>query len=310
MLRPLLLHCMPARIAATLCKVVAAPVQASHKSALDTRLHGTRPNTADRYLSPMESAISKRAQLLHQFPQELLKVVGVSFDNRQDAVSRLEKGQGLAFVREPENPYDPQAVGVTTLNGVSIGHVPRDRTGPFVHSITFGRVASVGQSAKSLWGCTAEVQPKAPPMTVIPVPDNLTGHIDVAEALEGTPGWNNVKKEIVERFQGRCAISGEHTVSVSERWEVDNENAVMKLIGFVLQCRQVTRVQRMLESGENLESVLQAMNRWRAEDVATYLDGVCKAQGRMKGTNWKLDLGILRKDMNLVIPDQFAKFLV
>jgi single-stranded-DNA-specific exonuclease len=40
------------------------------------------------------------------------KIVGVTFEGRQDAISALQPGEELALVREPNNPADPQAVAV------------------------------------------------------------------------------------------------------------------------------------------------------------------------------------------------------
>ncbi len=40
------------------------------------------------------------------------KLAGVTFEGRQDSVAGLEPGIALRLVREPENPYDPNAIGV------------------------------------------------------------------------------------------------------------------------------------------------------------------------------------------------------
>ena len=40
------------------------------------------------------------------------KVVGVTFEGRQDLVAGLRPGETLALVREPHNPYDPNAIAV------------------------------------------------------------------------------------------------------------------------------------------------------------------------------------------------------
>ncbi len=53
------------------------------------------------------------------------KVVGVTFENRQSALSMLESGVELALVREPENEYDPNAISVRLLNGTQLGFLNR-----------------------------------------------------------------------------------------------------------------------------------------------------------------------------------------
>jgi single-stranded-DNA-specific exonuclease len=51
-------------------------------------------------------------------------VVGES--HYQDAVRRCRKGDRLVLKREPENPYDKNAVAVLRENGDLIGYLARD----------------------------------------------------------------------------------------------------------------------------------------------------------------------------------------
>lgn len=51
------------------------------------------------------------------------KVVGVSFGERQRAAAGLAPGQPLRLVREPENPHDPAAVRVETVDGCVLGYL-------------------------------------------------------------------------------------------------------------------------------------------------------------------------------------------
>ena len=55
----------------------------------------------------------------------LIRVAGVSFGDRQQVISRLSLKEAVRFRRDPENPYDYNAVKVETLNGEQIGFVPR-----------------------------------------------------------------------------------------------------------------------------------------------------------------------------------------
>lgn len=54
-----------------------------------------------------------------------VKVVGVTFDNRQATIARLMPGQGVTLQREPDNRYDPNAVAVVTLDGAPAGYLPK-----------------------------------------------------------------------------------------------------------------------------------------------------------------------------------------
>ena len=48
----------------------------------------------------------------------------------------LQIGDRLAFFREPENPYDAQAIVIKTTDSVKIGYVPRQDNVIFARLIT------------------------------------------------------------------------------------------------------------------------------------------------------------------------------
>jgi hypothetical protein len=53
------------------------------------------------------------------------KIVGVSFEGRQDVVARLRRGDRVWLDREPNNPYDANAISVCRENGEQIGYLNR-----------------------------------------------------------------------------------------------------------------------------------------------------------------------------------------
>lgn len=57
-----------------------------------------------------------------------LPACGETYDNedgssRQDEIARLEPGDLLFLVREPENPHDPLAVAIHSERGVCVGYI-------------------------------------------------------------------------------------------------------------------------------------------------------------------------------------------
>ncbi len=52
------------------------------------------------------------------------RVSGVTFNGRQELISRISPGTPLRLVREPQNPYDPHAVKVVTEEGWHLGYLP------------------------------------------------------------------------------------------------------------------------------------------------------------------------------------------
>lgn len=72
-----------------------------------------------------ETAALRRART-HARPTAFVNVAGVTFEGRQRVVRSLRSGDPLLFVPEPDNPFDPGAIAVLTLDGASVGYVPRD----------------------------------------------------------------------------------------------------------------------------------------------------------------------------------------
>lgn len=54
------------------------------------------------------------------------RVVGVTYENRQDVIASMEENEDILLVREPENPFDLNAISVTRRNGRQIGYIPRE----------------------------------------------------------------------------------------------------------------------------------------------------------------------------------------
>lgn len=63
----------------------------------------------------------------------------------------LQIGDRLAFFREPENPYDAQAIVIKTTGGAKIGYVPRQ------DNVIFARLMDAG---KLLFGRITEKEKK------------------------------------------------------------------------------------------------------------------------------------------------------
>jgi len=53
------------------------------------------------------------------------KIVGVSFERRQDSVAGLTVGSGLELERQPENPHDPNAIAVR-YGALQLGYLRRE----------------------------------------------------------------------------------------------------------------------------------------------------------------------------------------
>ena len=70
----------------------------------------------------------KRAALAHAGGghEQTVKLVGVTRENCPQVVARLKLGERLALHRQPDNPFDPNAIGVYTAAGEKAGYIPKD----------------------------------------------------------------------------------------------------------------------------------------------------------------------------------------
>jgi len=55
-----------------------------------------------------------------------VKLVGVTFENRQEKLKRLSDLDSLYLIREPDNKYDANAILVTLEDGTDVGYIPRE----------------------------------------------------------------------------------------------------------------------------------------------------------------------------------------
>ena len=56
----------------------------------------------------------------------ITKLVGVTFENRQENINKIRTGETVLLIREPNNPYDENAIAVKTRSGLSLGHIKRE----------------------------------------------------------------------------------------------------------------------------------------------------------------------------------------
>lgn len=70
------------------------------------------------------------------------KIVGTTFENRQDILAHLEGSESLRVRREPENKYDPRAVAVDVdIKGVwyPVGYIAKDKNKDIAKALDAGR---------------------------------------------------------------------------------------------------------------------------------------------------------------------------
>ena len=69
----------------------------------------------------------------------------------EELAKYLNVDDRLNFLREPDNPYDPKAIVIKTVNGVKIGYVPKN------DNVVFSRLMDAG---KLLFGKIVSIETK------------------------------------------------------------------------------------------------------------------------------------------------------
>lgn len=79
-------------------------------------------------------------------------VAGTShIEGMDELAAYLKPDDKLVFFREPDNPYDPQAIAIKNSHGMKIGYVPR------ADNVVFARLMDAG---KLLFGRITEMKKK------------------------------------------------------------------------------------------------------------------------------------------------------
>ena len=91
------------------------------------------------------------------------KIVGVSFEGRQNTVATLEPEEELSLVRDRENPYDSQAIQVVRSSGEQVGFIRKQIAGVLAPLMDSGvvykaRVMQVTGDAKTSRGANIIVE--------------------------------------------------------------------------------------------------------------------------------------------------------
>lgn len=92
------------------------------------------------------------------------KIVGVTFENRQERIHSLQEGEALVLLREPTNPYDANAIQVQTEQKEVLGYLNAALAAvlaPFMSAISYeAQVASISGKDQKNWGVNIAVWSK------------------------------------------------------------------------------------------------------------------------------------------------------
>jgi len=242
---------------------------------------------------------------------------GVTFGDRQTAVSALTVGTPVLLVREPENEADAGAVAVLSSTGTSLGYVPRHLTEAFVHDTTPGRVAAVGRNEAGIWWAVAHTKPVTPglaadlcPVPAGPeVPASFRATPNLSQLLSGSI-WDTLRRDAYKRANLRCVVcdapkEGPGDLRAIEVWRHDPALRVSRLRSIhalCTACHGVARLRRDNSSSsggrgsERQVQQLQKVNGWDRGQAEGYIAWVHTERSRRAALGpWTADCSLLRE---------------
>jgi hypothetical protein len=144
-----------------------------------------------------------------------LQVRGVSFsnetsgDSRQALLKHVAPFDPILFAKEPDNPFDPNAVAVLCTRG-QVGFVPGDMTAHFEHECSpgyFEWAASAGGVGDALIGASVIAMPGLRAAYTQALPRELMPWADLSSHLPASL-WAQVESLQLEATFGRCQVTG------------------------------------------------------------------------------------------------------
>jgi len=208
-----------------------------------------------------------------------VNLAGVTFEGRQEALAGVRRGTPVLLEREPSNAYDPNAVAVRTLDGVSLGYVPKAWAPTVVEDVSLGRIIASGeldQAPHSRWA-RIECAPTTPALVFRTAPPHAAGDGEDARAL-----WESRLETLPRR--GRCGCCGSAApppLTLAPMWTTRVERdaaeaarARLELTGACELCSACERVRNADARAEHAPAVvahLRRVNRLTEEQAAAYL---------------------------------------
>ncbi|HZO93310.1 MAG TPA: DEAD/DEAH box helicase [Candidatus Baltobacteraceae bacterium] len=143
------------------------------------------------------------------------KVVGVSFEGRQDIAGGVRPGQAVELRRDPENPHDPNAIGVW-LGALQLGFLKREIALRIAPNIDAGeryeaQVTALTGGGRRSFGINLYVTRRraVTPASAAAIDRDRVAHRDVLRALIGERELREAQIAVLERLE-----AGKNTLAI------------------------------------------------------------------------------------------------
>ncbi|KAK2075804.1 hypothetical protein QBZ16_001545 [Prototheca wickerhamii] len=242
--------------------------------------------------------------LQFQRPFEAFKAVGVSFNDVQTTLGTMNQGDALIIAREPDNPYDREAVRILSLDGRPLGYVARTDTHHFTRRQVTGRIASLGQAQQGsgLLGYRIECQPAIRCVALTAAPAPLLPWLDLAQRLQDGPGWDALlRRELAPGT--RCHLSGAPATHLVADWDISDASRCMRLSAFLPATQAIAAIVTSPSLRIRALEALAALNYWGLEEAEIYHRAhMFQVAQRGAEAAWTVDVELLR-GLDLPVPE-------
>nr|DAY30870.1 MAG TPA: ATP dependent helicase [Caudoviricetes sp.] len=154
------------------------------------------------------------------------KIVGTTFENRQDILAHLEGNESLRVRREPENQYDPRAVAVDVdIKGkwYPVGYIAKDKNKDIAEALDAGREVEIkiseitgGDKGKNLgMNICLKYEKDGPEPISDATNDSAASEAATAGALRSTEGPQSVNLKNPTVYKSKV-LGREITVGVDD----------------------------------------------------------------------------------------------
>jgi len=173
----------------------------------------------DRLFARADDYLGPRLRDVDQAPAFHTKVVGVTFDGRQELLPAVRAGERLQLARDPHNARDPHAIKVLLHDGRQLGFLSASLAARLAPSIDAGArylatAASLTGGGEKAWGLNIFIQRESrwSDNGGSPSPQRVSGGPDLAERLfagvyRGRKQGPALSETVATLIEGRRAVA-------------------------------------------------------------------------------------------------------